>query len=285
MNRRTAGFTTLELLVAMALTIVVVGAALELASADVFSVQSEVSDMHQRMRVAAGDVFRDLSAADAVRPYRAGGSAADPPGTFKPDTITAINQSATVTYWLKTDDRAGAYQLMSSTGASSLDVPVVDHVVALRFEYFGDPHPPTMVSTLADPVGPWTTYGPRPADVAVPPYAARENCVFQDNGIEQPSPRLPTLVADAGHLVALGPSQLSDGPWCPDGASADRWDADLLRVRTVAVTVRVQAASAALRGPAGILFVHQGRARASQRWAPDLEVRLRVSPRNLNHAT
>jgi hypothetical protein len=174
---------------------------------------------------------------------------------------------------------------MSSTGGSSLDVPVVDHVVGFRVEYFGDPRPPTMVTTLADRTGPWTTYGPAPSDVAVPPYGPRENCVFQDNGTEQPSPRLPELVPDAGHLVVLGPSQLSDGPWCPDDRASDRWDADLLRVRTLAVTLRVQAASAALRGPAGVLFVHQGRARVSQRWAPDVEVRLRISPRNLNHGT
>jgi hypothetical protein len=285
MSRSGAGFTTLELLVAMALTIVVVGAVLELASADAFTMQSQVSDMQQRLRVAAATVFHDLSAAASVRPYRAGGAAADPPGTFKPDTVTVFSESTEVTYWLKTDDRAGAYQLMSSTGGSSLDVPVVDHVVGLHFEYFGDPRPPTMASTLADPVGPWTTYGPRPLDVAVPPYGPRENCVFQDNGTEQPSPRLPALVPDAGTLVVLGPSQLSDGPWCPDASDSDRWDADLLRVRTIAVTLRVQAASAALRGPAGVLFVHQGRAHISQRWAPDLEVRFRISPRNLNHAT
>jgi len=285
MSRAAVGFTTLELLVAMALTLVVVGAVLELASADAFTTQSEVSDMQQRLRVAAGFVFHDLSAADSVRPYRSGVAAADPPGTFKVDTVTVLGQSTTVTYWLKTDERAGVDQLMSSTGGSSLDVPVVDHVVGLRFEYFGDPRPPTMVAPLADPIGPWTTYGPRPSEIAVPPYRPRENCVFQDNGTEQPSPRLPALVPDAGHLVVLGPSQLSDGPWCPDDSASDRWDADLLRVRTIAVTLRVQAASAALRGPASALFVHQGRARISQRWAPDLEVRLRISPRNLNHGT
>lgn len=70
MNRADAGFTTLELLVAMALTVVVVGAALELASADAFAVQSEMSDMHQRVRVAASTVIRDLSAASAVRPVQ-----------------------------------------------------------------------------------------------------------------------------------------------------------------------------------------------------------------------
>ena len=285
MNRAPAGFTTLELLIALALSVLVVGAALAVASSDAFPVQSEVSDMHQRLRVAVESLVRDLSSAAAIRPYRASGASADPPGTFGVDTITALTPMTSITYWLKTDDRAGAYQLMSSSGASSIDVPVVDNVVGLQFDYFGDPRPPTMVATLDDPVGPWTTYGPRPADVAVPPYPSRENCVFVDNGTTQPSPRLPPLAAEGVHLIALAAPQFSDGPWCPDDWAVDRWDADLLRIRAVLVTVRVQAAGSALRGPAGVLFAHGGTARVSQRWAPDLEVRLRVAPRNMNHAT
>jgi hypothetical protein len=285
MNRAPAGFSTLELLIAMALSVLVVGAALAVASSDAFPVQSEVSDMHQRLRVAVESLVRDLSGAAAIRPYRAFGTSADSPGTVRVDTITALTPAAVVTYWLKTDDRAAAYQLMSSSGASSIDVPVVDNVVGLRFDYLGDPRPPMMVSTLAEGVGPWTTYGPRPADVAVPPYPPRENCVFVDNGTTQPSPRLPSLADEGVHLVALVPAQFSDGPWCPDDGAADRWDADLLRIRTVVVTVRVQAAGAALRGPAGFLFARGGTASVSQRWAPDLEVRLRVAPRNMNHAT
>ena len=64
--------------------------------------------------------------------------------------------------------------------------------------------------------------------------------------------------------------QLTDGPWCPGVANAggaalsNRYDADMLRVRRVSVTIRVQVAAEALRGtnPTGqTLFVHPGTAR------------------------
>ena len=222
-----------------------------------------------------------------VLPYRGGGSAPDAPGTFKSDTITtfAVPRNGTLpvgtTYWIKSDNTTGTYQLMVYETTGSADVPVIDHVVALSFEYSGDPLPPTLRKPLADPVGPWTTYGPKPAATAVPPFAARENCVFVDEGSPAPQPRLATLGSPES-LVALSSSLLTDGPWCPSDAAPDRWDADLLRVRTVAVVVRVQSAIAALRGPANALFLHGGTSRGGHNWVPDLEARFQISPRNLN---
>jgi hypothetical protein len=80
----------------------------------------------------------------------------------------------------------------------------------------------------------------------------------------------------------LTAAQVADGPWCPDETNANRWDADLLRIRKVGVTIRVEAALAALRGPAGVLFTNGGSSRAANRWAPDQEIRFQVSPRNMN---
>jgi hypothetical protein len=82
----------------------------------------------------------------------------------------------------------------------------------------------------------------------------------------------------------MSAAELSDGPWVPDDRSPARWDADLLRVRAIAVTLRLQAASAALRGPAGVLFAYGGTATSARRWVPDVEVRVQVAPRNLNLA-
>jgi hypothetical protein len=48
----------------------------------------------------------------------------------------------------------------------------------------------------------------------------------------------------------------------------NRFDADLLRIRRVRVTMRVQAALSALRGPAGVLFTHAARRRAPNGWCP-----------------
>ena len=96
-------------------------------------------------------------------------------------------------------------------------------------------------------------------------------------------PRLAVLGASgpASALVPLTDTQLTDGPWCPDETNANRWDADLLRIRKIGVTLRVQAANAALRGPAGVLFAHGGTSRSRNRWLPDLQVRFDVTPRNM----
>ena len=80
----------------------------------------------------------------------------------------------------------------------------------------------------------------------------------------------------------LDPAILQDGPWSPDEADANRFDADLLNIRRVRVTLRVQAARAALRGPAGMLFAHGGTATSRERYLPDREIRFDVSPRNAN---
>ena len=97
------------------------------------------------------------------------------------------------------------------------------------------------------------------------------------------SPRLEVLGASGSGsaLVPLADTQLTDGPWCPDETNANRWDADLLRIRKIGVTLRVQAANAALRGPAGVLFANGGTSRSRNRWLPDLQVRFDVTPRNM----
>ena len=89
------------------------------------------------------------------------------------------------------------------------DFPVVDNIVGLSFEYFGDANPPTK---------------PKP-----PPGTA--NCLYDAAGQLLAAPTL----TGTGGLVWLPLSMLSDGPWC--GGGATRFDADLLRVRLIKVTV------------------------------------------------
>ena len=95
-------------------------------------------------------------------------------------------------------------------------------------------------------------------------------------------PRLATLGTGNSALVPLTADQLTNGPWCPDASNLNRWDADLLRIRKVGVTLRVEAAANALRGPAGVLFTRGGTSRTGNTWVPDQEIRFQVSPRNLN---
>jgi hypothetical protein len=187
-------------------------------------------------------------------------------------------------YFLKDDAASGGPQLARYDGADGSDVPVVDHAVQLRFDYFGDPDPPALVNATppAEPIR--TTYGPPPpsADAQPSAYPPGENCVFARGQDGTVVPRLPALGTGPG-LVALPGSLLTDGPWCPDAASPNRYDADLLRIRAIVVTLRIEAAIAALRGPAGPLFTRAGTARGT-RLVPDREVRLAVSPRALNGA-
>ena len=72
-------------------------------------------------------------------------------------------------------------------------------------------------------------------------------------------PRLPPVAAAAGRsLASCTRSMLTDGPWCPDAAATNRFDADLLRIRMIVVSVRVESANETLRGPAGPLFIRGG---------------------------
>jgi prepilin-type N-terminal cleavage/methylation domain-containing protein len=192
---------------------------------------------------------------------------------------TKVVEAVSHTYYLK----PGTNQLMHYDGTSNPDTPVVDNVVGLWFEYYGDPKPPLLIKPAADPTGPWTTYGPRPPALGVQAtgYPAGENCTFAVGGGAQ-TPRLAALPGDGLSLVKMQAEWLEDGPFCPDDANANRWDADLLRIRRVEVTLRVQSASAALRGPQSVLFTNSGTSRGGDRWVPDQEITFQVSPRNLN---
>lgn len=195
-----------------------------------------------------------------------------------------ITEVATHTYYLKTDTSTNTYQLMHYDGFKT-DLPLVDNVVKLEFKYYGEPQPPTLLpgKSLTDPVGPYTTYGPKPPVLGVnnasDSWGAGENCAFMvQNG--QQVPRLAVL-APAGQ-VEITSGMLQDGPWCPDDSHLHRFDADMLRVRRVRVKLRVQVAPPSMRGPAGVLFTRGGTAAASDRLVPDQEISFDVTPRNLN---
>jgi Prokaryotic N-terminal methylation motif len=192
-----------------------------------------------------------------------------------------VTQVKTATYYLKEDNVNKTYQLMYYDGWDT-EAPVVENVVKLKFEYFGEPQPPELTGKpLTAAYGPWTTYGPKPVPLTESRngWPAGQSCVF-DVADGQHVPRLAEL-ADNVSQVPLTKEMLSDGPWCPDAAKPNRFDADLLRVRRVRVTMRVQVGLAALRGPAGALFTKGGTA-STDRMVPDQEISFDVTPRNLN---
>ena len=150
------------------------------------------------------------------------------------------------TYYL---DRSSK-RLMVYDGARS-DFPLVDHVVDLRFTYYGNP---------------------RPESVAAPP-PGDSNCAYAG------SPPV-SLLTNLGGVApkALTAALLTDGPVC--GQSPYRFDADLLRIRRVSVRIRVEAESAEFRGT-GSRFGTAGISRGGIATVPDLETTIDVMPRNM----
>jgi type II secretory pathway pseudopilin PulG len=187
-----------------------------------------------------------------------------------------------VCFFLRPGTAAEGLQLMTGDG-DQWELPVVDHLTGLTFDLLGDPSPPRLGSAGGMPGA--ATYGPNPPppghDTITDDWPAGENCTFLAGASGQAS-RLPVLSGGAGaSLVPLSASMLTDGPWCPDGSAANRYDADLLRVRAVRVTIQAEAASAAARGADPRLFLHPGLSRDRSGVASDQKVVIDVVPRAL----
>jgi hypothetical protein len=214
------GFSIVELVVAAAIMLAVTAGVFDLLdrARRQFDVEPAVADRQQRVRVAVDALFRDLTMAGALIPYRLTGVSPDPAGTFRTDVITVVveradgEEDAIRTYYLRRDDGSNMWQLMRAEGIGP-DAPVVDRIAALSFEYFAEP--------VADPL-------------------SLEACAPSNSG----SALIPISAADA-----------SSGPWC-SAAGVGVFDADLLRIRSVGVSLRVAGA--------------------------DDDFRFVVSPRNLN---
>lgn len=166
---------------------------------------------------------------------------------------STITQVVSNTYYRD----ATTNQLMRYDGATTTHA-LVDNVVDLDFEYFGEVNPPTQ---------------PKPAlgsNIA--------NCLYDAMGNYIAG--MPVLPADEGSLARLKPDDLKDGPWC--GGGDTEFDADLLRIRKVRMVLRMQVASPSLRGSDATLFANPGKSQGGNRVVPDYFVRLDVTPRNLN---
>jgi type II secretory pathway pseudopilin PulG len=134
------------------------------------------------------------------------------------------------------------------------DVPVLDDVVRFRVDYFGSTSPPA-----------------RPK----PPLGVA-NCLYDAAGTWLP----PAVAADevADGLAAMPLAAFTDGPWCGSGLAA--FDADLLRVRRIRVTLGLQASLETMRGT-GALFANPGTSRSVWTSVPDAQIVFDVTPRNL----
>jgi hypothetical protein len=198
---------------------------------------------------------------------------------------TFVTQIAAATYWLKTDTAAETYQLMRYDGYET-DVPIAENIVGMALEYFADPAPPMLLKSVTDPKGPWTNYGPKPPAVGKPSpgWPDGENCLFMVSaGTHVPRTEMASPLGPVnGPLVKLTQTQLTNGPYCPNDSIDNRFDADLLRVKKVRVTLRVQVGDKSMRGPTGTFFLRGGTSRGGERYIPDQEISFEVTPRNLN---
>ncbi|MEW5984474.1 MAG: hypothetical protein AB1806_19155 [Acidobacteriota bacterium] len=192
---------------------------------------------------------------------------------------SVIGRTTLEAYHARADPGAGSLQLRSGRGGG--DFPLLDGLAGIAIEYFGDPTPPVVLGTSGGRI--LVSYGPEPPrpglDDPADAWGAGENCTFVATA-EALVPRLPSLPEDHGGLTRLSPAALGDGPWCPDGGSAWRFDADLMRVRRVRLTLRVQAQSGAARGSHPRLFSRPGDGRNAGALVPDLEVSVDVALRN-----
>jgi prepilin-type N-terminal cleavage/methylation domain-containing protein len=164
MNAR--GFSLIELVVTMAITLVITSGMFSFihSARRVFEVDLEHTDIQQRARVATDTLFRDLVMAGAglqspaLAPFRRGSINPDMPGSAFPDRVSVLyvppDSAAgpiTATYGRRVD-AAGVPHLTRYDGAAS-EMPLVDQVVGVRFEYFDADGQLIVMGRFAD--GPW----------------------------------------------------------------------------------------------------------------------------------
>lgn len=194
-------------------------------------------------------------------------------------TVTAVRVQ---TYFLGPDARTGVSGLRRYEGGQRGDVPVVDHVVGLRFDYWGERLAPSALLASGREPTYRTTYGPSPprSTAAGRGYPSGENCVFIRDGVFEPRARLDALglASSRPGLVRMSAADLTNGPWCPGDTDGYRYDADLFRIRAVDVWLQVEAADDA-RGLPSSLFRRGGQSLSARRWVRDAEVHMRVNAR------
>ena len=148
----------IEILVATAISVAVLGAVLAIVRPvqTVLRTEGERGDLHQRVRAAAEALAGSLRVCLSVRPYRIGAIRDDATaGVFyRPDAMAVVGETTT-TYYLKPDTR----QLMQYDGDRS-DLPIIDHVAGLSFDYYGPASEPGSALVRIDPAtlvdGPWS---------------------------------------------------------------------------------------------------------------------------------
>ena len=179
------------------------------------------------------------------------------------------------TYDLRPDAATGLSQITRRLGAGPATA-LVDYVTRFDVEWWIEGAAPRVVVAPPD-VAEDASAGPAPPYVGVAaaaPWPDGENCAFLRDAAGVARWR-GSGGAAGDQLAPL--TEFGDGPWCPSGAAAVRWDADLARVSAVRVVVGIAAAAATLRPPVGL-----GLRRPRSRLVPDLLLDVTVRPGRRN---
>jgi hypothetical protein len=354
-DRDGQGFSYVEVLIALAILLAVMGPLLHIAAAGqrLARAHGEATDLHQRIRVAGERLQKDLALAGAgavrgplagsltaylapIVPARTGARTPDPPlaafadrisilfvdhgawpATLTVDMATAADAvpiaatapgcpgaglcgfgEGTRALLLDTRDVGAGHDLFTVTGiagelahdspnpplhrayqgGSSVVVPVVQRVYYFDrptrrlMLYDGHVSDMPLIDHVAD--ARFTYFADASASTVSRPLEGTSNCVY--GGGSPPSSRLVEFAALG--LRELTAAEMTDGPFC--GAGANAFDGDLLRIRLVRVTLRLEAAADDVRG-VGPLFSRPGRSTSAYSYVPDYEVTFDVAPRNM----
>jgi prepilin-type N-terminal cleavage/methylation domain-containing protein len=168
------GFTFIELVVSIAIMLAVTASMFGFVNSarSAFATDLERADMQQRVRLSMDSLFRDLVMAGAggqmpaVAPFRRGEINADLPGAAFSDRVSVryvppdktSEETETITYALVSSG-SGVPKLTKYDGRVT-ELPVVDEVADLRFDYFDASGLPIPLARFAD--GPWVPDGVSP---------------------------------------------------------------------------------------------------------------------------
>jgi hypothetical protein len=293
------GFSLVETLVAMLIALGVCGLLLGLLNPAqaMFAAGTQLPDMRQRLRIASDTLARDVLTAGggpfpAVVPYRRGLSAPDAPGAYRSDCLSVlyIPELAPRTTLAMATDGSGISFVRARQGCGPTD-PLCGFragMLAVVFDGTGA-YDTFLISGLADDP-PALLHSGFPLSKAYPPgatVAQAESVTYwlqtdtrtstaQLMKYDGQQTDLPLADNVSGlrfeyyldSSVRLDAAALADGPWLPDPSFAQRFDADLLRIRRVRADVRVRAGQTLLHSPVGDRAVRVEMALRSQSVLP-----------------
>lgn len=322
-RRNECGFSLIEALIGLALLLIVSAPVLHVTAAaqHLARSQAEATDLQQRARVAAEKLQRDLLMAGAgplhggavgalaeylppILPARTGTRSPDPPMSAHADRLTVLfvpdgGWSAALSV-PTADPLAG---VVPNAGLGCPAAGLCGFLVgsrALIFDALGrgrghDLFTVTGIDGLLAHDAPFSRSYDAASSVVVPivqrvyyfDRVGRRLLLY--DGDESDLPLIDNVVdlrfsyfaREAGGLRAISPAEMSDGP--PLGTGGTVFDADLLRIAIVRVTIRLEAAADDVRG-AGAEFARAGTSTRGESRVPDVSMTFDVAPRNMRGA-